>query len=1716
MPKLFTRLCIVILLMMISSATYAQRRTDVLDRGLVAVPIGNDGNSNSNFVSWRRLANEYYDVTYNLYKGEVLLASGLTKPNYTDGSNATINTEYQVAAVVRGVEQQKCAAVKPWKQYVYNLVRPCPTGYIDIPLAKVYDRNGTDVTANYEANDATMADLDGDGDLEMIIKRVNTYDTSDDGSGYFYRRNSTQFVVIDAYDIDWSNVVEDDPNTTDDDIAKLLWRIDCGPNMVSHMSTEINIIAYDWDGDGKAEVVFRGVDNMIVYGANGITRKYVIGDASVNTRPNPGWLMKRDDGTDLTSMAYTNTGAEYLVYMNGLTAELYETQDFPLKRLENNETDLNAAWGDGYGHRSSKYFMGAPYLDGRKPSLFFGRGIYTRHKMIAMNLAQGTHHWTTEWTWNCNNSNSPWYGNGYHNFVIADVDEDGRDEIVYGSMVIDDNGKGLSTTGFQHGDAQHVSDFDPYRKGLEFFGCLEDGPYFGSNYRNATTSEVYFKHTGTKDDGRGLMANFSDDYPGSIGRSVGCDFFSGVTDQSLGMGDTYVAWSDLNFRIYWDGDLCSEILNSTGTGKEAKVDKPGVGRLFTSSGCNMNNGSKNNACFQGDIIGDWREEIVVRCGTNVRVYTSGMDTDYDIYSLWYDHQYRQAMVWQMMAYNQPPHLSCFLGEVEGFTVAPPPYTNTGRTEITNAITTANNGQHVMACAADDMEITVADGASPWVFTDNAPSWVQGTDVNGTTGTKLRTAEAGATNLPAINTSYYTHTLTGGAFTGAMHLAKQGDGTLVLPNVTETYTGNTNVWAGTLEFNGTMQNSPVWLNRFATLSSTGGVYNAAITAEYAASILPGGAESNVSTITANTLDLHYGARVVLDLNGANVGDNDQLLLGTLAIGTKSGEMWKNYGPEYLAPVFEFHHEAALTEMRYPIGTVDALAEGSNLSDIIIEGVPASVNPRLEIEDGTLYLVIDEAEPVAKPLITIVSMEPCDLGDTYLSTAGYSYYFPKVAVTAEETNGTLPTLTGTFTDLQGNVTTLGGEPAVLFSEDFEGSTTVSDYWKNSNEGSSIYSPTYANSSGQCIGIQSASDRGDFTPISANYAGVTNYTMEFDAYFNNASKTTDFAVMSRSHAETWVYNWGYDWFSTSNNGHNPYLLFLRRGASSTTFTINESEETVVLSNSTWYHFTLNVDVENGVVEWSISPKGSATITKSGAYTLLEGESAECDGIYIRNGRYNYAPGGAGIDNILIQSTPQGVDGYTFTEPGTLEVTASADGYADNSATFTVEYPYVIDDEDYQQDYEEATDPSSWSSPNAADQLFLVNANGNKYISFDFNSFSSNSRSASTSFDVSGISSNIYSVQFDASIQPGAMTNTKSQTSELTVMAGGRITNNANFKDSNSRSNFLFDVSQVDYTAPVYYVNGSTTETVTIPSGVWCRYQLTVNVEKRTVAWVIINKSTGEKIGEGAYELPQGTSTTATGLYFLAGRYFPVMRADNIIVGDYLPVAICDELYTLLPQAVENGNAHLWRGNLTGLSTWATMVLPFDLTNEQVKAIFGENTVVANILTTGDTETTVEFETTSGAIQANVPFMIQGVTNSAPYLIRNVTGTPDEEPKVETNYFQFLGNYESKGAIPFTTSDYFFTTTGNRLSTVSRDGVTMTLNGYRAYFHSKNGFVGSHVNVAFDSGQTGIQEFTAGDSGGMNVYNPAGQLIRRNASSLRGLPKGVYVVNGKTVIVK
>ena len=871
----------------------AQRTIDKLDRGLIGIKV-----NTGVFLSWRIQADEYYDVKYNLYRDGKKIAENLNVSNYTDAAGTT-SSSYTVAAVVRGKEQTQSAAVKPWAQNYFE----------------ISPKHAPSLKCTYIPNDACCADVDGDGVVEILLKLDN-----DEERSQLYPKEGPEVGGTATKEYTLFEVLSLD--------GTVLWWVNCGPNMGDFQNNEQNIVGYDWDMDGKAEVVMRLAEGSSIHMADGTT--YTIGADGKNGTT---WNNYRKPKGEGSTEWFTCYGNEFLVYCNGQTGVPYQCIEFPLKRFEAGETDLKAAWGDGYGHRASKFFFGAPYLDGRHPSIFLGRGIYTRHKFIAYDVNPETHALTVRWQWTNNKAGSPWYGQGYHNYAIVDVDWDGRDEIVFGSMVIDDNGKGLSTTGLGHGDAQHHGDLDPYTYGQEGFFCNESQP--ANNYRDLTTSKIYHRYAASGDDGRAIAGNFCNDIPGAMGFSghenaVSCvtgNVESILTKNGLGM----------NFRIYWDGDLQEESFDGT------SVSKYNRGVIATMTGALSNNSTKATPTYQGDILGDWREEVIERTADNkLRIFTTTTPTPWRNYSLWYDKQYRNAMVWQMCGYNQPPHTSYFLGELENITVAPPAETMEGRKEIANGATISNDGETIITCETGDMTLNVADGATPYLYIDNAPSWVQGNAPSECTSKDYK-----------ITYQYYTHTLKGGAFAGDMRLVKQGAGTLVLPDVEQTYSGNTDVWAGTLRFSGTLKNSRLWLNRLTNLITDGGKFEKGIQADYGSVITVGTDGTKTSSITADSLNLGFGAIVALDIFSDGM-KADQLNLNVLKVEKK---VWKNgCGPAYDTPVLRITPHAltgeeTIADGDYVIGTV-AKVEGS-VSDIVIEGL-SKQKCALSYAEGKLIL------------------------------------------------------------------------------------------------------------------------------------------------------------------------------------------------------------------------------------------------------------------------------------------------------------------------------------------------------------------------------------------------------------------------------------------------------------------------------------------------------------------------------------------------------------------------------------------------------------------------------------------------------------------------------------------------------------------------------------------------------------------------------------------
>lgn len=762
----------------------AQRHMEDLGRGLLAVQT-----DSGIYVNWRITAQEWSGTAYNLYRNGVKLNSApLTgASNYVDAEGDAQDT-YAVSAVKNGVEGPCSRAVA---------VQEKP--YVSIPLRKL-------PVAGYEPNDATVADLDGDGEMELILKRL--YPDWSPSARHFSR--------IEAYELD----------------GTLLWSIDVGPNILSDVET--NVAAYDFDCDGRAEVFMRTSEGTVF--GDGAQIGDTNHDGITNYR-SASWAGRGGDYPNYST--YLCDGPEFLSLIEGTTGRELDRVDF-IER--GNVRD----WGDGYGHRANKFFFGAAYLDGKRPSLFIARGIYTRTVMRTYDV---TPEKRLKLRWTFDSNDHPAYaGQGNHNMTIADVDGDGCDEIVYGSMTVDHDGQGLYSTGLGHGDAIHVGDFDPYHRGLEVFACHEHKPY-GTSFRDGRTGQILLRHTTAKDCGRCMAANVTELYPGAELWGGG-QMYSAVWRRPVeGIGNGVSE----NFRIYWDGDLLDETfdyrnVNEAKAGRgEGTVYKFGVGPIFVTSGCATNNYTKGNPCFQGDILGDWREEFIMRTQGNdtLRIYFTTIPTEHRLYTLLHDSQYRQALCWQMCGYNQPPHVSFFLGEREGILLPPPPAVSNGR--------------------------LVHDGSGRWTRTswtrDGVPAlYAEGEsllfDSCGTVRLEgsFRPGELMVAALDSL-AGRGDYVLEGGALCGPMRLDKTGAGLLRLRSDLR-YEGATCLWAGRTVVEAALERSPVWVNRFAELDLQAEA-GQDVTLEYGAVLRTGCASGRKRGAVGGSLCMKQGAELCLD-------------------------------------------------------------------------------------------------------------------------------------------------------------------------------------------------------------------------------------------------------------------------------------------------------------------------------------------------------------------------------------------------------------------------------------------------------------------------------------------------------------------------------------------------------------------------------------------------------------------------------------------------------------------------------------------------------------------------------------------------------------------------------------------------------------------------------------------------------------------------------------
>ena len=595
----------------------ATAQMEKLGRGL---SVANNGTGT--FVSWRLLGTDEPTATFTLLRNgnEIAKISGSDPTSYVDASGS-ITDVYTLKDEKGNVSSTFITLPEYYKDnYGHAAWKQVQ---LDPPADGVTPANES---YSYTPNDMSVGDLDGDGEYELIVKWDPSNSKDNAQSGY------TGNVYIDAYKLDGTKI----------------WRIDLGRNIRAG-AHYTQFLVYDFDGDGIAEIAMKTSDATV----DGIGK--VIGDANADYRTTSGTIM---------------SGNEFLTVFNGKTGAAITTIDYlPGRGLIS---------GDTYGNRDNRMLAAVAYLDGVHPSMIFCRGYYTEAFIAAFDF--DGKNLTRRWYSENPTAGQGLYGQGNHNLTVADINGDGFDEIIYGSAALKHDGTLLYRTGFGHGDAMHVSDMDPDREGLETYDVHEEflAAIYTEELRDkdgkviwGTLQATYGDGKGV-DNGRGLAADID-----STNR--GFEMWSGTSGGVRTVKGELLATNkpSVNFRVYFSGDLQDELLDATGSGGSGgKIEKwnpttKSVGRFLNLYGINnstLNNYTKANPCLSADIFGDWREEIITRSSTDpsvVNIIVSNYTTPYRVYTLMHDLQYRESIVWQNVAYNQPPHLSYYLPDHVG-------------------------------------------------------------------------------------------------------------------------------------------------------------------------------------------------------------------------------------------------------------------------------------------------------------------------------------------------------------------------------------------------------------------------------------------------------------------------------------------------------------------------------------------------------------------------------------------------------------------------------------------------------------------------------------------------------------------------------------------------------------------------------------------------------------------------------------------------------------------------------------------------------------------------------------------------------------------------------------------------------------------------------------------------------------------------------------------
>ncbi len=644
--------------LLLSMPAAARQYAEKLNRGAVKMQGAARGGA---YLSWRSFVTDSKDMTFDIYRNGTKVAN-VSKTNYKNLSYK-VTDKFVIKAVVNGEVVEEFSPMQIASSKKLHIDRPA--GGKTKPYTTTVGGNTESYpdgqAYTYEPNDCSVGDVDGDGEYELIVKWYpsNARDNSQNGV--------TGNTILDCYKLDGTK----------------LWRIDLGKNIRSG-AHYTQFLVYDFDGDGKAEMICKtapgSIDGAGAYVSEAATEASI---KSVNNTKD--WV---------TSAGRVDGGQEWLTVFNGETGKAVHTIYYNPNR--NTTVGGEAAgtfnWDDrsgkndkgSYGNRGERYLAAVAALGGPDalPSAVMCRGYYTYAFLWAVDFdgkelktrwlhsSKSTTSYTVMDAAGTTNTYKPGaatrgsgsrtaYGNGNHNMSVADVDGDGKDEIVWGSCAIDDDGKLLYATGYGHGDAIHVGKMIPSREGLQVYQVHEASPY-GWDLHDAATGEIILSGTADGDTGRGIAADID---ANNDGWEMWCSSSSNPRNAVTGKTISFTAQPSMNFRIYWDGDLQDELLDGSTI---TKYSNGAVSTLKSLSGSSCN-GSKKTPNLLADILGDWREEVILwdsSTSSDLHIHSTTEESDHRVPCLMQDHTYRMAVAWQNGAYNQPPHLGYYLPDYE--------------------------------------------------------------------------------------------------------------------------------------------------------------------------------------------------------------------------------------------------------------------------------------------------------------------------------------------------------------------------------------------------------------------------------------------------------------------------------------------------------------------------------------------------------------------------------------------------------------------------------------------------------------------------------------------------------------------------------------------------------------------------------------------------------------------------------------------------------------------------------------------------------------------------------------------------------------------------------------------------------------------------------------------------------------------------------------------